>query len=409
MEVRPLKVSEVNGYIKRLVLSDMILSNLSLEGEISNFKHHYSGHMYFNLKDEKAKIKAVMFKGDNESLSFIPEDGLMVVASGYVSVYERDGEYQLYVRHLKEKGLGDLYKAFEELKVKLEKEGLFLESSKKAIPTMPKKIGVVTSSTGAAIRDIITVLRRRFPPCQILIYPALVQGNRAAEEISKGLAYLDSRDDIDLIITGRGGGSIEELFAFNDENLARTIYSLKTPIITAIGHETDFTIADFVSDLRAPTPSAAAELSVPDILELEAGLKKRLKDFERIVTETIRKKRAEIDLINANLKYYNPINRLRDKRQELDGIFKDMNYGIERIIATRSREILDLKSRLDILNPALVISSGYGIIEDQAGNIIRSIGLVEQGDEISIILKDGKILASVKDIEEGGWQDEINL
>ena len=265
MDMKALKVSQVNNYIKRVFTSDMILSNLSVEGEISNFKHHYSGHMYFSLKDEKSKIKCIMFKSDNESLKVQLENGSKVIATGYVSVYEKEGDYQFYIRHVKESGVGNLYKMFEDLKKKLELEGLFNESKKKPIPFMPRKIGVVTSSSGAAIKDIINVIQRRFPPTDILIYPTLVQGNQAAKEICQGLTYFDNREDIDLIITGRGGGAMEELFAFNDEEVARTIHGLKKPIISAVGHETDFTIADFVADLRAPTPSAAAELAVPEL------------------------------------------------------------------------------------------------------------------------------------------------
>lgn len=409
MDIRPLKVSEVNNYIKKLVLNDMILSNISVEGEISNFKHHYSGHMYFNLKDYKGKIKAVMFKSDNDSLKFTPEEGLKVVATGYISIYEREGEYQLYVRHLKEKGLGDLYKAFEELKSKLEKEGLFSEMHKKTIPFMPRKIGVVTSSTGAAIKDIITVIKRRFPPCEILIYPALVQGVKAPEEITNGLIYMDNREDIDLIITGRGGGSIEELFAFNDEDLARTIYNLKTPVITAIGHETDFTIADFVSDLRAPTPSAAAELSVPDAEELKEGLIKKKGYLARILKDIIRRNKSEVELINSNLKYYNPINRLRDKRQELDGIFKELNYNFEKILSNKNKDLLSLKSKLNILNPVLILDNGYGIIADEKGNIIKSIENVKIGEEITIMLRDGKIKSQIKHIDERSALDGFKL
>lgn len=409
MDIRPLKVSEVNSYIKRLFLGDMILSNLSVEGEISNFKHHYSGHMYFNLKDEKGKIKAVMFKSDNESLRFKLEDGIKVVATGYISVYEKDGDYQLYVRHLKESGLGDLYKTFEELKKKLEKEGLFLESNKKPIPFMPKKIGVVTSSTGAAIRDIITVIKRRFPPCNILIYPSLVQGPQAPKELCKGLEYLDNREDIDLIIVGRGGGSIEELFAFNDEGLARTIYNLTTPVISAIGHETDFTISDFVADLRAPTPSAAAELSVPHVEHLNKDLENKYNRLRKYVCEEIQRSRFKIDYLNKNLIFYNPINQLRDKRQEIDSLFKDFNYEVENKNRNRKVQLVSLKSRLDLLNPYLALEKGCGILTDNMGNLIKSIGDIKLGEDLNIVLKDGKIVSKVESIHKGGIVGGLNI
>lgn len=406
MDIRPLKVSEVNSYIKRVFLGDMILSNLSVEGEISNFKHHYSGHMYFNLKDEKGKIKAVMFKGDNENLKFDIEEGMKVVATGYVSVYEKEGDYQFYIRHVKKSGLGDLYKAFEDLKKKLEAEGLFLESNKKAIPFMPKKIGVVTSSTGAAIRDIITVIKRRFPPCDILIYPSLVQGLQAPKEISMGLNYLDNRDDVDLIITGRGGGSIEELFAFNDEEVARTIYKLKTPVISAVGHETDFTIADFVADLRAPTPSAAAELSVPDIYHLNNELENKYNRLTKLILKVVESYRVKNEYLNQNLKFYNPINQLKDKRQETDSLFRDLNYVIEKRVMDKRSQLLGLKNNLDLLNPLLALDRGCGILIDDKGNFIKSIDDTRLNEEVNILLKDGRIRSIVKGIDRGGLGDE---
>ncbi|WP_313756453.1 exodeoxyribonuclease VII large subunit [Tissierella sp.] len=406
MDIRPLKVSEVNTYIKRVFLSDMILSNLSIEGEISNFKHHYSGHMYFNLKDEKGKIKAVMFRTDNEKLKFNIEDGMKIVATGYISVYEKEGDYQFYIRHIKESGLGDLYKAFEELKKKLEAEGMFLETNKKSIPFMPKKIGVVTSSTGAAIRDIITVIRRRFPPCCILIYPSLVQGSQAPKEICKGLIYLDSRDDIDLIITGRGGGSIEELFAFNDEKLARTIYKLKTPIISAVGHETDFTIADFVADLRAPTPSAAAELSVPDIEHLTNELESKYKRLIRNIYSTIDGYRIQIDYLNGNLKFYSPMNQLKDKRQEIDNLFRDLNHVMEKKLGDKLNQLSCLKNSLNMLNPLLALDRGYGILTDNKGKLVKSIDNIVVGEEINILLKNGKIKSIVRGVDKGELSDE---
>ncbi|MBU5254877.1 exodeoxyribonuclease VII large subunit [Tissierella praeacuta] len=406
MDIRPLKVSEVNTYIKRVFLSDMILSNLSIEGEISNFKHHYSGHMYFNLKDEKGKIKSVMFRTDNEKLKFNLEDGMKVVATGYISIYEKEGDYQFYIRHIKESGLGDLYKAFEELKKKLEAEGMFSESNKKPIPFMPKKIGVVTSSTGAAIRDIITVIRRRFPPCCILIYPSLVQGLQAPKEICEGLIYLDSRNDIDLIITGRGGGSIEELFAFNDEQLARTIYKLKTPIISAVGHEVDFTIADFVADLRAPTPSAAAELSVPDIEHLTNELESKYKRLIRNIYSTVDGYRTQIDYLNRNLKFSNPTNQLKDKRQEIDNLFKDLNYVMEKKIGDKLNQLSILKNSLNVLNPRLALDRGYGILTDNKGKLVKSIDNIVVDEEINILLKDGKIKSIVRGVDKGESSDE---
>lgn len=402
MDIRPLRVSEVNNYIKRVFLNDMILSNISVEGEVSNFKHHYSGHMYFNLKDDRGKIKSVMFKSDNERLKFNVEEGMKVVATGYISVYEKEGDYQLYVRHMKESGLGDLYKAFEDLKKKLESEGLFLESAKQSIPFMPMKIGVVTSATGAAIQDIITVIKRRFPPCDILVYPSLVQGTQAPREIIKGLLHLDSRDDIELIIVGRGGGSIEELFAFNDEELARTISNLKTPIISAVGHETDFTIADFVADLRAPTPSAAAELSVPDINNIKNELESKYTMLTKTINKKLKEYKIRAEYINTNLLLYSPLNQLRDKRQEIDLLLRDLDYSWERKLAARKTELLNIKNRLNLLNPTIGLDKGYGILLDNMGKIIKSVHETQLGSEINIILSDGRIKALVNDMDKGG-------
>ena len=405
MDIRALKVSEVNNYIKRVFSSDMILSNLSVEGEISNFKHHYSGHMYFSLKDSKSKIKSVMFKSDNEKLKLELEDGLKIIATGYISLYEKEGDYQFYIRHIKESGLGDLYKEFEILKKKLEAEGLFSEANKKPIPFMPRKIGVVTSSTGAAIQDIINVIKRRFPPCEILIYPTLVQGTQAPKEICQGLNYLDNRDDVDLIITGRGGGAMEELFAFNDEEVARTIYKLKTPIISAVGHETDFTIADFVADLRAATPSAAAELSVPEIDHLINLLESKHNKLEQLILKQIREYKDQLRYFSNEFKYYNPINQLKDKKQEIDGIFKDMTYAMDRSLNDRKIMLSNLKGSLDLLNPSLGLVNGYGILTDDNGKLIKSIGEINLDEEVTITLKDGRFKSIIKSIEKGGVVD----
>lgn len=405
MSVQALKVSEVNNYIKRLLVTDMILSNISVEGEISNFNHHYSGHMYFNLKDEKGKIKSVMFKRDNTNLSFTPKEGMNVIATGYISLYEREGEYQLYVRFLKESGQGDLFKKFEELKKKLEKEGLFLEENKKPIPFMPKKIGIVTSATGAAVRDIINVIHRRCPICNIIVYPSLVQGDRAPENICEGLRYLDNRGDIDTIITGRGGGSIEELFAFNDEEVARTIYNLKTPIISAVGHETDFTIADFVSDLRAATPSAAAELAVPDIKNLFYDLDNNYNKLVRHILKQINEYKMELKHLNSGIKYFSPINNLKNKKQKLNTILKDLLYLKEKTIEGKKIELLELKGKLDLLDPALALKMGYGILVNKDNELIKSIRDLDIDDNIEIILRDGKIGVIVNSIEKGDIAD----
>lgn len=399
MSEKYLKVSEVNSYIKRVLQTDMILSNISIEGELSNFKHHYSGHMYFNLKDEKGKIKCVMFKRDNQKLMFDPSEGMKIVASGYISVYEKEGEYQLYVRHMKESGLGDLYREFEKLKKSLQDEGLFDEKNKKKIPFTPKTIGVVTSATGAAIRDIINVIKRRYPPCNIIVYPSLVQGVDAPKEIVRGLKYLDMRNDVEVVITGRGGGSIEELFCFNSEDVARTIYSMKTPVISAVGHETDFTIADFVSDLRAPTPSAAAELCVPDIYHLIENIDDMHQKLETALRKHMDRRQSEIAYLKKNINYFNPLNKLKEKKGELDNIFKGLNYAIQNRISDRKIQLNNVKSTLDMLNPLLGMERGYGLLTDKEDRFIDSINCLEIGDTIYIDLKDGNIEAVVRNLK----------
>ena len=404
--MKPLKVSELNGYIKRIIAGDMILSNLEVEGEISNFKHHYSGHMYFSLKDEKSKIRCVMFKGENENIGIKLEEGLKVVAKGYISVFDREGDYQLYIRSVEHRGVGDLYKAYENLKKKLEKEGLFDDSKKKELPFLPKKIGVVTSSTGAAIRDIVSIIKRRFPPCNILIYPTLVQGPSAPMEICKGLKYLDSLQDIDLIITGRGGGSIEELFAFNDEELARTIYSLKTPIISAVGHETDFTIADFVADFRAATPSAAAELAVPDMSYLYHNLMSKRGLLSNQYNKRIKAEQNRLKSFEHILKYNNPIYAIKNKKQELDSIYKEFNYIIDKKITRNMKKLSSIENRLNMLNPNLSLDKGYGILFSSTGHRIKSIDELSLDEEISILLKDGVVKTVIVQVDKGGDPSE---
>ena len=399
--MKPLKVSEVNNYIKRIFVSDMILSNIEIEGEISNFKRHYSGHLYFSLKDDRARIKCVMFRSDAESLSLNLSEGQRIIAKGYISIYEQGGDYQLYIRQINNKGIGDLYTAFEELKKKLEKEGLFNPEFKKEIPFLPKKVGIVTSATGAAIRDIISVIKRRFPPCQMLIYPSLVQGKGAPEDIIQGLLYLDKRDDIDLIIAGRGGGSIEELSAFNDEELARTIFSLNKPVISAVGHETDFTIADFVADLRAPTPSAAAELSVPNIGSLNQLLDSRFNQLLFHYKNKIDMESRNLNLMKKGLKYNNPVLKLRNNRQELDLLFRELTFKMENKLEEYKKATRNLENRLNLLNPTISLDRGNGILLDKDERLIKSVDEVSIDDTINILMRDGRITTLVKYVSKG--------
>ncbi len=407
MDIKPLKVSEINFYIKRLFQGDPILCNVCVEGEISNFKHHYSGHMYFSLKDESGKLKCVMFKNDNQSLNFSLEDGMKIIASGYISVYGRDGDYQLYVRNIKKNGIGELYEAFENLKLKLEKEGLFDIENKKAIPAFPKKIGIVTSSTGAAIKDILNVIKRRFPIADIIIYPSLVQGENAASNVIEGLKYLDSRNDIDLIIMGRGGGSYEELFSFNDENLARIIYNLNTPVISAVGHERDFTIADFVSDLRAPTPSAGAELAVPKLSLLKEDLENSYKSLKSNFLSVMKGNFVQMEYMGKRLKNSNPANVINDDKQYLDGIFKHLNILFTAKYKEEKNKLDLYKHKLNVLSPLSSIKRGYGVIYDDKGMVVKSVEEIKVGDNFNVLLKDGMIKGKVAKIQKGVLKNEF--
>lgn len=403
--MKPLKVSEVNNYIKKIFTGDMILSNIEIQGEVSNFKRHFSGHLYFSLKDNKGRIKCVMFKGNADKHLDLKE-GEEIVAKGYISIYETSGEYQLYIKDIVKKGVGELYQKYEMLKNKLEKEGLFKEKYKKEIPYMPKRIGVVTSATGAAIRDIITVINRRLPACSILIYPSLVQGERAPKDIIKALKYLDEIEDIDLIILGRGGGSIDELFAFNDEELARVIFSIKKPIISAVGHETDFTISDFVSDLRAATPSAAAELAVPNINNLKDNLNDKYNYMMNSLFKYMDDNNNNISILKRELDYNSPLHKLKEKRQDIDMILREISYKIETNISKKVLYLENLHKKMEILNPSLSLERGHGIITNKRGKQIKSIKELAIGEDIFIIMKDGEISVQINEIREGNIVNE---
>ncbi len=404
---KPFKVSEVNKYIKRILLSDMILSNIQVEGEISNFKCHYSGHVYFSLKDDQGKINCVLFKNYREYMPSNLSDGDKVIATGYISVYEKDGSYQLYVKEIKKSGIGVLYRAFEELKEKLEKEGLFDKTHKKELPPFPKKVGVVTSSSGAAIKDIITVIKRRCPIVDIVLYPVLVQGENAPPSICEGLRYLDNMEDIDVIILGRGGGSIEELFAFNDETIARTIYDMKKPVISAVGHETDFTIADFVADLRAPTPSAAAEIVTPDIKEILVSLDEKYSSIVKSFMFKISDMNMRLDYLYNNLNFYNPISKVRDLIQEQDSLLKRLELLMNMKISTCRDRLENLNLAIHHLNPVSSMERGYGIVTNSMGRVINSIDDVSINEDLKVYIKDGMLEVKVVSInKEGLYKDE---
>ncbi len=394
-----LSVSQVNMYIKALLDEIPQVKNVYICGEISNFKHYYnSGHMYFTLKDDKSQLKAVMFKSDNYRLKFTPENGMKVICFGQVGVYERDGVYQLYCRDMQPDGVGALTIAFEQLKVQLAEEGLFDEEHKKAIPKYPQKIGVATSKMGAAVEDIKNVISRRYPLCEIIIVPTMVQGESAAQDIADSIRFIDENLGVDTIIVGRGGGSLEDLWAFNTETVARAVYSCKTPIISAVGHETDFTICDFVCDMRAPTPSAAAELAVPDIKSLifqlnnfSVSIEKSL-DFKISQCETgVKRYKDYFSKSNVDLFYSN----IRDKMAQYNEKLKD---SITRIIENQTNILSKNAEMLDNLSPLKILSRGYSVVKNEKSDIVTDSSNVNVGDNVEIILSNGAFKATVNEV-----------
>lgn len=400
--MQALSVNEVNSYIKKLFIGDMILSNISVEGEISNFKKHHSGHMYFSLKDDLSRIKCVMFKGKDDGVGDLMEEGKNIVAKGYISVYEKGGDYQLYVNKVEFEGLGDLHLRFQRLKEQLALEGLFSEDLKKPLPRYPKKIGIITSPTGAALKDILSILKRRNKNIDVIIYPSLVQGNDAANNLVEGLNYLNKRKDIDLIIIGRGGGSMEELFCFNDEKLARTIFKSKIPIISAVGHEIDFTISDFVADKRAATPSEAAELCVESIdnmlLDLDLLENKLFNNF----SSYFEGKKSKLNTINRELIYNNPKNRLGEEKNNLYRLEQNLIDSLNKFKLKKKEDLLSLDNRLKLSNPLLAFEKGYSLIMNLKGEKITTVEDLIKESEFTVVMKDGsvKIKAETMSLEE---------
>ncbi len=392
MEARIATVSQINGYVKNILDHNKILNNVWVKGEISNFKNHYSGHMYLTLKDEGGVLKSVMFKSAARTLSFMPQDGMKVMARGRVSVYEAGGAYQLYIEEMIPDGVGDLYVAYEQLKKKLGDEGLFDEGHKKPIPRFPERVGVVTAATGAAVRDIINVITRRYPPAEIIIYPAQVQGSGAAESVAKAIEYFNARNMVDTIIAGRGGGSIEDLWAFNEEIVARAIYNSKIPVISAVGHETDFTIADFVADLRAPTPSAAAEIAVPSVVELRAAIGAYRARSANAVMKQIESRR----LILKRFRLKTPKERIDDENLRLDNLMRRMEQSFKLKLAQSRKTLGEAAGKLDALSPLQTLSRGYAIPVKEDGTVIRSAKKMKSGDEFTLKLRDGDADCVVK-------------
>lgn len=390
-------VSELNKYIKNKVDEDEYLNNVYVKGEISNFKHHYTGHMYFTLKDEKSLIKCVMFKSSTSTLKFVPKDGMKVLIFGTVAVYEAGGVYQIYCKAMQEDGVGDLYQKYEELKNKLEKEGLFKKEHKKKIPVMPKTIGVLTSQTGAVIRDIINVSTRRNPNVNIKLYPIPVQGAGAAEKIVDALKIMNENKLSDVIILARGGGSLEDLWPFNEEIVARAIYESKIPIISAVGHETDFTIADFVADLRAPTPSAAAELAQVDVYEIQKKLLAYQERFKQALRKRLELMRMRYEKAMSSRVFTDPMKQINEKYILVDMKTKEIENNILNKLKESKNKATNIITKLDALSPLKTLARGYSITEYN-GKILKSVKQIKTNDEIKIRLNDGNITAKALEI-----------
>lgn len=391
-------VTALNEYIKMKLETDEALMRVFIRGEISNFTNHKSGHFYFTVKDETSRIAAVMFRSSASKLAFIPENGMKVIVGGRVSAYIRDGQYQIYVDTLEPDGVGALYIAYEQLKAKLGAEGLFDEAKKKPLPRYPMRIGVITSPTGAAIRDIINILGRRFPIAEVVLYPSLVQGESAAPQLIEGLRYFNEKKNVNVIIIGRGGGSLEDLWAFNSEALVREVAASELPVISAVGHEIDFTLCDFAADRRAPTPSAAAELAVPERYELKRKLGNVTARLELLEGKKLELLRSTLERMKKSRALTDPRNFIDDKRMAL-GIAEDKLYNRITFLLERKKSALAGKTaKLDAMNPLSVLSRGYGAAFASDGTVIRSAAQVEKGSDISLMLSDGTVRATVCDI-----------
>lgn len=387
-------VTQINSYIKNMFRQDFVLNRISVKGEVSNCKYHTSGHIYFTLKDESGTMSAIMFASQSSHLQFQLQEGQKVVVEGRIDVYERDGRYQLYATKITLDGAGDLYVRFEQLKQELEEMGLFAQEYKRPIPKYAKTIGIVTASTGAAIQDIINISKRRNPYVQLILYPALVQGENAKYSIVKGIQALD-RMKPDVMIVGRGGGSIEDLWAFNEEIVAKAIFNCETPVISAVGHETDFTIADFVSDMRAPTPSAAAELAVADINLVTERIISYTLNLNRAIKQQVDNKRSRLETYSIKLGYLNPVSQMNENRQRVLDYEDRLLNQIKYIVNEKRHQMAILAEKLNGLSPLAKLSQGYAYVENDKGNSVRSIKSVNIGDNLNIHLIDGNIETAV--------------
>lgn len=389
MFIKTLSVSEISSYIKKVIDSDFILKNASVKGEISNIKFHSSGHIYFSLKDDNSKINCVMFKDSAMYLKFMPEDGMKVIVKGRISVYSKDGRYEIYANDIAPVGIGELYADFEKLKTKLKSEGLFDEKYKKLIPIYPRKVGVITSETGAAVRDILNVAKRRNNSIDILIYPSLVQGINAPSEIIRGIDFFNLKNNVDVIIIARGGGSLEELWAFNNEALARKIFKSKIPIVTGVGHETDFTIADFVSDRRAPTPSAACEIVLPKKDDISDDVLYYKKQIDILMSQKMSQCKNEIDMAYNSVELHNPTVFLKNQFEKVKNVNEKLDMAINYKLESEKEKLSKIYSALNSYNPLNVLKKGYSIVRDENGSVISDIEDAGKKDTVFITMKNG--------------------
>ena len=397
-----LSVTQLNEYLKMVIEGDRVLSNVFVRGEISNFKLYSSGHAYFTLKDDAGQLKSVMFRSYFSRMAFMPEDGMRVIAHGRVSVYETSGQYQLYVDDMQPDGAGSLAMRFEQLKRKLAAEGLFDESRKRPLPPMPRRIGVITSPSGAAVHDIINVLGRRFPAAEMILYPSEVQGAQAPAQLISGVEFFSMTGLVDVIILGRGGGSAEDLWAFNDEYLARAVASCSVPVISAVGHESDFTICDFVADRRAPTPSAAAEIAVPDMSEILRGLSGLKMGLQTSMQKLIVQERRILNQLTQLRVFSRPEQMLDNFRVRLDEREADLNRTVEQALKQKGQSVASIAGKLQALNPLSILSRGYATVS-RDGASITSVKQINENDTLDIRMADGSVRATVsqrKDIEQ---------
>ncbi len=395
MKPEPITVTQLNSYIKNKMANDEYLNTVYIKGEISNYKHHYTGHLYFTLKDENSLIKCIMFKTYTSHLDFEPKDGMKVLILGTVSVFERDGVYQIYCKAMQEDGLGSLYTAYEQLKAKLEDEGLFDKANKKAIPLMPKTIGVLTSQTGSVIRDIINVSTRRNKNVNIKLLPVPVQGEGASIKIAEAIELMNAKKIADVIILARGGGSLEDLWPFNEEIVARAIYKSEIPIISAVGHETDFTIADFVADLRAPTPSAAAELAVPDVSKLQIDIEKYQNRLKLALSKKLDLMQLKYEKCINTRAFKNPYEKIENYYLTLDNYIKMITIGTTNNYKENIHKFENIVSKLDSLSPLKTLVRGYSITQKN-GEVIKSVKQLKKDDDIEITFSDGTKYAQIK-------------